>query len=637
MIAFRITPLQWTPRGPGDAEALAEQFANYLAGLSGPWRMLSLTRRFSFDTLRAELNRQAAALEATREHAPEEFWRWRWTKHYRRMYDDWERLEPPLAVEHYLVYQPAEPLAPQALADTLREQFLLPAVEPAPLPALIPGRYREHATYLEPLDGPRYPFLRILTAYDVRGTWHFASWRPLLMSSWELALCIDVQTLSTDQADRRGTDALNALDQAVNGQFAIPDKRSRRAWESADYALGALDRSALHEVAYAILLRAPTRELLDRETHRLTAALGSRLKLDTVAGAQAAYARLFLPQGARAITEPIVRRNTLSIGVAYKIPWTVRKTARDRGICFGYNRDEGMPILLDVFGDRGDENAHLLAIGQSNSGKTVTLSCLALRLATAGAQVIFFDPVGKCRLLCEAVGPEAAFYEVDTSGSLNILDRMTDDLGTQRAAIERRLSVVLGRPDYGAGRVGLRARELTNLEVGAIDQCLGALYADATRTPLLGDLVRELKALNERPGLEPRVVEAGAELAAEIASVLLGSRGALLNAPTTIRWDFAAPVTGYSFRNVVSTDKALMPLMYDLGWEALEPLRAHAARERAAGGGHPGRAGLHECDTRVSGQRGAGDQSLAQLSGLYVDGGPGRRDLLWRRRTGVAL
>ena len=47
MIAFRITPLQWTPRGPGDAEALAEQFANYLAGLSGPWRMLSLTRRFA--------------------------------------------------------------------------------------------------------------------------------------------------------------------------------------------------------------------------------------------------------------------------------------------------------------------------------------------------------------------------------------------------------------------------------------------------------------------------------------------------------------------------------------------------------------------------------------------------------------
>jgi hypothetical protein len=171
--------------------------------------------------------------------------------------------------------------------------------------------------------------------------------------------------------------------------------------------------------------------------------------------------------------------------------------------------------------------------------------------------------------LCEAVGPQAAFYEVDTTGSLNILDRMTDDLGTQRAAIERRLSVVLGRPDYGAGRVGLRARELTNLEVGAIDQCLGALYADATRTPLLGDLVRELKALGNRPGLEPRVVEAGADLAAEIASVLLGSRGALLGAPTTIRWDFGAPVTGYSFRNVVSTDKALMPLMYDLGWEAL--------------------------------------------------------------------
>jgi hypothetical protein len=52
--------------------------------------------------------------------------------------------------------------------------------------------------------------------------------------------------------------------------------------------------------------------------------------------------------------------------------------------------------------------------------------------------------------------------------------------------------------------------------------------------------------------------------------VLLGSRGALLNAPTTIRWDFHAPVTGYSFANIVTADQALLPLIYDLAWEALD-------------------------------------------------------------------
>jgi hypothetical protein len=46
--------------------------------------------------------------------------------------------------------------------------------------------------------------------------------------------------------------------------------------------------------------------------------------------------------------------------------------------------------------------------------------------------------------------------------------------------------------------------------------------------------------------------------------VLLGSRGSLLNAPTTIRWDFSQPVTGYSFNNVVTMDKTLLPLLYDM-------------------------------------------------------------------------
>ncbi len=49
----------------------------------------------------------------------------------------------------------------------------------------------------------------------------------------------------------------------------------------------ALDRQSLHEVAYAVLLRAPSLEQLDAQTHRLRAALGSRLKLDVIPGGQA--------------------------------------------------------------------------------------------------------------------------------------------------------------------------------------------------------------------------------------------------------------------------------------------------------------------------------------------------------------
>ena len=152
--------------------ALVEQYANYFATLSGPWRLLSFSRTFTYQRQRQGLNRRAAMLAAQGE--PEQ-WRVRWTKHYRRMFDTMEQLESLLTIEHYLLYQPAAPLSADVLASTIKEQFLLPAVEPCALPVLIPGCYREHATYLEPLDGPGQPFLRVLTACDVRGEWHFGS------------------------------------------------------------------------------------------------------------------------------------------------------------------------------------------------------------------------------------------------------------------------------------------------------------------------------------------------------------------------------------------------------------------------------------------------------------------------------
>ncbi len=116
MITLRITPLQLSTFHDSVGE-LEDRFANYLAELSGPWRMISVTRRFSFDPLRADLNRKAAALEP--QAGTPGGWRYRWLKHYRRMYDDWERIEPPLAVDHYLLYTPAEPIAPEVLADSI--------------------------------------------------------------------------------------------------------------------------------------------------------------------------------------------------------------------------------------------------------------------------------------------------------------------------------------------------------------------------------------------------------------------------------------------------------------------------------------------------------------------------------------
>ena len=126
---------------------------------------------------------------------------------------------------------------------------------------------------------------------------------------------MDATTLAQDTADRRGTDVYGALTGALGGPHAAFDHRSERALDAVTQAMHALDRQSLHEVAYALLLRAPTLEQLDAQTHRLRAALGSRLKLDVIPGGQAAYVRLFTPtpashhrRAARAAQHPLVRR-----------------------------------------------------------------------------------------------------------------------------------------------------------------------------------------------------------------------------------------------------------------------------------------------------------------------------------------
>ena len=75
----------------------------------------------------------------------------------------------------------------------------LPAVEPTPLPSLFAGQYHEEATALRPAQAGD-PWLRVVSAYDIRGAWDLGSWHEVLMGDRELALCIDVQTLPRAKA-----------------------------------------------------------------------------------------------------------------------------------------------------------------------------------------------------------------------------------------------------------------------------------------------------------------------------------------------------------------------------------------------------------------------------------------------------
>jgi len=610
---------------------LEQRFSNFWAGITYDARLISCTRRFSFAPIRQRLRQQTSPLDDLRDLLPmlvsaqdgagdgaaltslvqkrlatyerataalqdapavhaaframatgasdattlavvadgcrRALWPWRWLKNYRRAYEVMEREGNPLGIQHYFVAWPSEYTDAEAVRSVLKGTFLLPDVQIAPLPPLFHGKYREMATYLAPLDEGR-PYLRVIHAFDVRGDWDLGSMQELLGGEEEVAVALDVTTLPRAKAQRATTDAFNVLEGALTARNAVKDARSERAYRDVSYAMNQLDVQQLHEVAYAILVQAPSVRDLNRITQTLRDRMGARLKLDVLSGTQGEYLKLFTTTPSKQIAAPLIRRNALSEHVAAKTPWGIRKSDRTTGTLWGFDPHDQLPFHYDLFGRTGTDNPHLLMLGKAGSGKTVTLGALALRQAVAGHQVIMFDPVGKCEWLCEAVGGGATYYHLANEVAINILDPLSTSLNRQKSHVERKLSMILGRSIHHGTGVQLHPRLLTNAERGALEAALAStrIYGpdgvflaqmDDETAPLLSDLVVALRETN-RP--------TGHALAEEISDIALQSQAHLFDRQTTLKWDFGSDVVAYNLNNA---DKALLPMYLDHGFAAL--------------------------------------------------------------------
>jgi len=252
-------------------------------------------------------------------------------------------------------------------------------------------------------------------------------------------------------------------------------------------------------------------------------------------------------------------------------------------VCLGIGTT-GLPHIRQLW-QEAQGNLHALILGVSGAGKTTSILALLLRLAAAPedpTQVVFVDPIGKGKLLTDAVGAAGAFYEISDQATINILDPVADDLGSQLAAVRPKLAMILGRPDYREGDdVLLIPYAFTTMELRAVDLALERLYglggallhamrAGTQPIPRLEALIGALQAV-----VADGVVE-GQSILRELTLLLKTSEGQRLwNQPTTLAWDFSHPITAYSFREVA---KELRPIYYSAIFSGMDEYVKHGQR-----------------------------------------------------------
>src|SRR5690242_8212903 len=240
----------------------------------------------------------------------------------------------------------------------------------------------------------------------------------------------------------------------------ISDPEREIGLEDAERLRNALQRGdeRVFSVSLYILLRAPTRRMLDEATRRVETQLDGLLTHSRVALFEQERAfRSSLPEGRDRL---LVSRNLDTTSLAITLPLSSASLVMERGVLYGVAAQTQSPIIIDPF-DSSFLNYNLAVIAPSGSGKSYFTKLLALRHLVAGTEFLVIDPEDEYRATSEAVGGAIVRLAASSPHRLNPLDLLTAEVEEPESGTDplgHSIAVVLGRLELllceGAGPGG---------------------------------------------------------------------------------------------------------------------------------------------------------------------------------------
>jgi type IV secretory pathway VirB4 component len=274
----------------------------------------------------------------------------------------------------------------------------------------------------------------------------------------------------------------------------------------------------LFRVGLYVTVRAPTEEVLDRETHRVRGLCASLLLETRPVTFRALHGWITtLPLGIDSLR---VRRtfNTKALGASF--PFASAEVEGATGIFLGRNATTGGLVFVDRF---GLENHNQVVLARSGAGKSYLAKLQILRSLHAGVEVLVIDPEDEYGRLARAVG--GVVIRVGAGHErLNPLDIAAT--GSHEALTDQALFVHTV--------VATLLGEVSSDEKAALDRGILSAYERVGITsdprthvrpaPLLGDVVA---CLREDPP--------GSSVAGRLEPYVSGSHRELFDEPTTVR------------------------------------------------------------------------------------------------------
>lgn len=610
-VVVRVVPFPAEMRP--DSSSMEEAWVSFFASLEGPSRIISRTERFdlrepllrSLSRLRSLRRREAAlrpiatalankqfaearelnsklpadlrlsvsdesdpnAWRESLNSASRSLWRIKWLQDERQMYEDLNESAALRGLQHYFVSWKPEHVRDEDIVAAVSQTFDTPA-DIAELPPLLPGVYQEvfsfraDGAYLEPQE-PDLPLAAMLVAYDLAGTWDIWTLERLLSLDVDIALCVDIQTVSHAWAEQQVAFVKSSRRTSLQHSDDGGHSRTHKKLQTAEYIEQVLDEGQeLHDLRLIVAVFGRDLEELNSNVRTVIAAGGSRIKLVRPPNGQAQLTKYFTLTPTSQIGGFAPTRREPSHAAACMVPFGIRKPERTDG--FVWILDGDTPVMFDPIHDRfGDKRAgHIIILGKTGSGKTFTSFVWAMRMLLAGYQVVFFEPQGHSRRLINACGRGGARYELTMRHSINLLDIAVgrDNEGNPPALSEQiqhviaQISTALGQVvPTSDGRGEFQAMRFDAIERALLDQALAKVYApwahnlellETENTPIISDLCDALSELDVREGLKPirdRLLDT------LYLSLVKSSQASTYNRTTTVDWDFSHDATAYDF------------------------------------------------------------------------------------------